>query len=68
MELLVSGNIIKLDLPIKKVYEKVWRPQHPSPDRSVSAPLPPSTFYLPFQSLSTFPLNRGPYMACFGLD
>jgi hypothetical protein len=65
MELLVSGNIIKLDLPIKKVYEKVWRPQHPSPDRSVSAPLPP--FYL-LPSLSVpvhFPSKSRPIYGVF---
>ncbi len=25
MELLVAGNVIKLDLPIMDVYEQVWR-------------------------------------------
>ena len=40
MELLVGGNIISLSLPVRLVWECVWRPTLPSPASEASGQLP----------------------------
>lgn len=40
MELLVSGNIISLSLPVRLVWECVWRPTLPSSDTEDPGQLP----------------------------